>query len=55
MLMEIAHLLTRIQVMHFTVMQYSRIITEDAGIDLSRPPPPPPLLLCQQLFVCEVR
>lgn len=39
MLMEIAHLLTRIQVMHFTVMQYSRIITEDAGIDLSRPPP----------------
>lgn len=31
MLMEIAHLLTRKQVMHFTVMQYSGIITEWTG------------------------
>lgn len=31
MLMEIAHLLTRKQVLHFAVMQYSGIITEWTG------------------------
>lgn len=31
MLMEIAHLLTHKQVMHFAVMQYSGIITERTG------------------------